>query len=294
MDINDISFPNLNIYLHDVPKEFTVSGFTIALYGVVIAIGMMCGVAIAVHDRRSRGLPEDPVWDASLIGIPCGIIGARIYYVIFAWDFYKNNPIEVFNIRHGGLAIYGGILGALLSVFIYCRVKKVGFLELWDSIALGFLIGQAIGRWGNFFNREVFGGYTDNVLAMRLPIDAVRERDIVPALAATIGEGENFIQVHPTFLYESMWNLALLIILYLYRKHKKFSGEILLLYIAGYGIGRFWIESIRTDQLLITGTTIPVSMVLAAVMTCVGVGTDILIRIKKSAKKDVEPEKKVK
>ena len=291
MDINDISFPNLNIYLHNVPKDFTVFGFTIALYGVIIAIGMMLGVAIAVHDRRSRGLPEDPVWDAALIGIPCGIIGARIYYVVFAWDFYKNNPIEVFYIRQGGLAIYGGVLGALISVFIYCRVKKVDFPELWDSIALGFLVGQSLGRWGNFFNREVFGGYTDNILAMRLPIAAVRDRDIVPALAATIGEGENFIQVHPTFLYESMWNLGLLIILYLYRKHKKFPGEIMLLYIAGYGAGRFWIESIRTDQLYITGTTVPVSMVLAAIMTIAGVGMDIYfrIRIKRAAKKAEDP-----
>ncbi|MCR5235811.1 MAG: prolipoprotein diacylglyceryl transferase [Lachnospiraceae bacterium] len=280
MDINDISFPNLNIYLHNVPKNFTVFGFTIALYGVIIAIGMMLGVAIAVYDRRSRGLSEDPIWDAAFIGIPCGIIGARIYYVIFAWDFYKNDPIQILYIRQGGLAIYGGVLGALISVFIYCKVKKVGFLELWDSIALGFLVGQSLGRWGNFFNREVFGGYTDNILAMRLPIAAVRERDIVASLAATIGEGENFIQVHPTFLYESLWNLALLILLFLYRKHKKFSGEVMLLYIAGYGIGRFWIESIRTDQLYIRGTTVPVSMVLAALMTVIGLGTDLIVRIR--------------
>lgn len=280
MDINDISFPNLNIYLHNVPKNFTVFGFTIALYGVIIAIGMMLGVAIAVYDRRSRGLSEDPIWDAAFIGIPCGIIGARIYYVIFAWDFYKNDPIQILYIRQGGLAIYGGVLGALISVFIYCKVKKVDFLELWDSIALGFLIGQSLGRWGNFFNREVFGGYTDNILAMRLPIAAVRERDIVASLAAAIGEGENFIQVHPTFLYESLWNLALLILLFLYRKHKKFSGEVMLLYIAGYGIGRFWIESIRTDQLYIRGTTVPVSMVLAALMTVIGLGTDLIVRIR--------------
>ena len=286
MGINDIAFPNLGIYLHDVPKSFSIAGFTIALYGVVIAIGMMLGVAIAVYDRRSRGLNEDPIWDVALIGIPSGIIGARIYYVIFAWDFYKNDPIQILNIRQGGLAIYGGVIGALISIFIYCRVKKENFFEIWDSVALGFLIGQSLGRWGNFFNREVFGGYTDNIFAMRLPIDAVRERDIVPSLAATIGEGENFIQVHPTFLYESMWNFALLIILFLYRKHKKFSGEIMLLYIAGYGVGRFWIESIRTDQLYITGTTIPVSMVLAALMTIVGVGADIIIRLKMS--KNVE------
>ena len=286
MGVNDIAFPNLGIYLHDVPKNFTVFGFTIALYGVIIAIGMMLGVAIAVYDRKSRGFNDDPIWDLALIGIPSGIIGARIYYVIFAWDFYKYDPIQIFNIRQGGLAIYGGVIGALISILIYCRVKKESFFELWDSVALGFLIGQALGRWGNFFNREVFGGYTDNIFAMRLPIDAVRERDIVPGLAAAIGEGENFIQVHPTFLYESMWNLALLIILFFYRKHKKFPGEIMLLYIAGYGAGRFWIEAIRTDQLYITGTTVPVSMVLAAVMVVIGVGADIYFRIKKSKKFD--------
>ena len=283
MGINDIAFPNLNIYLHDVPRGFTVFGFFIALYGVVIAVGMLLGVAVAVHDRKSRGLPEEAVWDVALIGIPCGIIGARIYYIIFAWDFYKDDPVRIFNIRQGGLAIYGGVIGAFISIFIYCRIKKVGFLELWDSIALGFLVGQALGRWGNFFNREVFGGYTDNIFAMRLPIDAVRPRDISPALAGTIGAGENFIQVHPTFLYESMWNLMLLILLYLYRKHKKFSGEIFCLYIAGYGIGRFWIESIRTDQLYITGTQIPVSMVMACIMVAAAAVMEVYFR-KKSQK----------
>ena len=266
MGVNDIAFPNLNIYLHDVPKSFSVFGFSIALYGVVIAFGMLLGVAIAVHDRKSRGLSDEPVWDLALIGIPSGIVGARIYYIIFAWDFYKDDPVQIFNIRQGGLAIYGGVIGALISIYIYCRVKKESFLEVWDSIALGFLVGQALGRWGNFFNREVFGGYTDNIFAMRLPVEAVRARDISSMLAETIGEGENFIQVHPTFLYESMWNLMLLLLLYIYRKHKKFSGEIFCLYIAGYGIGRFWIESIRTDQLYITGTTVPVSMVVAGFM----------------------------
>lgn len=284
MGVNDIAFPNLGIYLHDVPKNFTVFGFTIALYGVVIAIGMMLAVSIAVHDRKSRGLSEDPIWDLALIGIPSGIVGARIYYVIFSWSYYKNDPIQILNIRQGGLAIYGGFIGAFISIYIYCRIKKVGFFEVWDSIALGFLVGQSIGRWGNFFNREVFGGYTDNIFAMRLPIDAVRERDITPELAATIGPGENFIQVHPTFLYESIWNLCLLIILYLYRKHKKFSGEILCLYMAGYGLGRFWIEAIRTDQLYIPGTTIPVSMVLAAVLFATGVGADLFFRVKTAKK----------
>ena len=284
MNVNDISFPNLNIYLDNVPKSFTVFGFTIALYGVVISIGMLLGVTIALYDRRSRGLSEDPIWDLALVGIPSGIVGARIYYVIFAWDFYKDDPVQIINLRQGGLAIYGGVIGALIAVIIYCRIRQESFFEVWDSIALGFLIGQAVGRWGNFFNREVFGGYTDNIFAMRLPVDAVRARDITPALQATIGAGENFIQVHPTFLYESMWNLALLIILYLYRTHKKFSGEIFCLYIAGYGAGRLWIESIRTDQLYVTGTTIPVSMLVAAVMIGCASGIELYQRKKLSKK----------
>ncbi|MBQ2453036.1 MAG: prolipoprotein diacylglyceryl transferase [Lachnospiraceae bacterium] len=291
MGINDIAFPNLNIYLHDVPRGFTVFGFFIALYGVVIAVGMLLGVAVAVHDRKSRGLPEEAVWDVALIGIPCGIIGARIYYIIFAWDFYKDDPVRIFNIRQGGLAIYGGVIGAFISIFIYCRVKKVGFLEVWDSIALGFLVGQSIGRWGNFFNREVFGGYTDNILAMRLPIEAVRQRDITPELMATVGAGENFIQVHPTFLYESLWNLGLLIILFIYRKHKRFAGEIFFLYLAGYGLGRFWIEAIRTDQLYITGTHIPVSMVLAAILTVTGICITAVMRLKTAASEKEKTEK---
>ena len=281
MNVNDISFPNLNIYLRNVPKTFHVFRFSIALYGVTIAIGMLLGVGIALYDRRSRGLSEDPIWDLALIGIPSGIVGARIYYVIFAWDFYRNDPIQILNLRQGGLAIYGGVIGALIAVIIYCRIRQESFFEVWDSIALGFLVGQAVGRWGNFFNREVFGGYTDNIFAMRLPVDAVRARDITPALQATIGVGENFIQVHPTFLYESAWNLALLILLFLYRKHKRFSGEVFCLYIAGYGIGRIWIESIRTDQLYVPGTSMPVSMVVASLMVGAAAGIEIYNRKKR-------------
>ena len=293
MEAKDIAFPYLGIYLKNVPDGFYIGNFRIALYGVLIAIGMMLGVAIACKDRKTRGLDPDPIWDAALIGIPSGIVGARIYYVIFAWDFYKNDPLSIFNLRQGGLAIYGGVLGALVSVYIYCKVKKQSFLELWDSIALGFPLGQAIGRWGNFFNREVFGGHTSNPLAMRLPVEAVRARDISESLAATIGAGENYIQVHPTFLYESLWNLALLAGLWAYRKHKKFSGEIMCLYLAGYGLGRFWIEAIRTDQLYLPGTRIPVSMVLAAVMMAVAAGISVFMRnkSKKAQPQDIVSDK---
>ncbi|MCR5487439.1 MAG: prolipoprotein diacylglyceryl transferase [Lachnospiraceae bacterium] len=266
MSAGDIAFPHLGIYLENVPRGFSVFGFTIALYGVIIAFGMMLSVMLASYDRKTRGMPEEHVWDCALYGIPSGIIGARIYYVVFNWEGYRDNVLSVFNLRQGGLAIFGGVLGALLSVYIYARIKKVSFLELFDSIALAFPLGQLIGRWGNFFNREVFGGYTDNLLAMRLPIEAVRARDITPALAETIIEGTNYIQVHPTFLYESLWNLCLLAFLFLMRKRKSFSGEILCFYISGYSLGRLWIEYIRTDRLYIGNTGIPVSMAVSVLM----------------------------
>ena len=281
----DIAFPNLGIYLTDVPKSFSVFGFSIALYGVIIGIGMLLAVMLCDYDRRSRGLSADPVWDLAVIGIPAGIICARIYYVIFEWDMYKNDLPAVFNLRQGGLAIYGGVIGGFLTVLIYSKVKKESFFELCDTIALGFPVGQLLGRWGNFFNREVFGGYTDNLFAMRLPIAAVRERDITPELASHIADGTNYIQVHPTFLYESLWSLTLLIFMFLYRKHKKFPGEVFCMYIAGYGIGRFWIEYIRTDQLYITGTHIPVSMVVAAVMVAAAAAISIIERIRIKNKK---------
>ncbi len=286
MDVKDIAFPYLGIYLHDVPQGFSIFGFWIALYGVTIAIGMLLGVMLAGYDRRSRGMTDTAVWDAAMIGIPCGIIGARIYYVIFSWDYYKDDLLSVFNLRQGGLAIYGGIIGAIVSLYIYCVVKKENFFELWDSIALGFPLGQAIGRWGNFFNREVFGGYCDNILAMRLPIEAVRARDISEALAATIAEGQDYIQVHPTFLYESLWNLGVLLVLFLYRKHKRFSGEIFCMYLAGYAIGRIWIEAIRTDQLYLPGTTIPVSIVVAVGMILISVIMGIILK-KKGKTQDI-------
>ncbi len=291
MSVNDIAFPHLGIYLQDVPKAFSVFGFQITLYGVIIAFGIMLSVMLAAYDRKSRGLPEEHVWDVAIYGIPSGIIGARIYYVVFNWQNYQDAPLSVFNIRQGGLAIYGGVLGALLSVGIYAGIKKIPFLELFDSIALAFPLGQLIGRWGNFFNREVFGGYTDNFLAMRLPIEAVRARDISPALEATILPETNYIQVHPTFLYESLWNLALLGFLFLYRKKKKFSGEILCLYIAGYGIGRFWIEYIRTDRLYIGNTGIPVSMAVSVLMILAAIILSAVCRRKTGAAKPEEPVK---
>ena len=274
----DIAFPNLGIYLKNVPKTIMIGNFGIALYGVVIAIGMILGLTLAARIAKKTGNDPDVIWDLAAPLLIFSIIGARIYYVIFMWDFYKDDPIQILNLRGGGLAIYGGIIAGVLTLYIYCRAKKQKFPLVLDFVIYGLLVGQILGRWGNFFNREVFGEYTNNLFAMRIPAVMVRERDISASIAAHMTAGTNYIQVHPTFLYEGMWNIALLILLYLYLEHKKFDGEIALLYFAGYGIGRAWIESIRTDQLYITGTSIPVSLALGIVMAVVSIAADVLIR----------------
>ncbi len=278
MNASDIAFPNLGIYLKNIPKFFSIFGFKIALYSIFIGLGVMSGLFMAVHTAKKEKADPEIVWDFFIYELVFSIIGARIYYVIFFWDLYKDNLIQIFNLRSGGLAIYGAVIAAFTTLYIFCRIKKQRFLQFADICMPGLILGQAIGRWGNFTNREVFGEYTNNLLAMRLPIDSVRAWDISANIAAHIAEGTNYIQVHPTFLYESLWNLAILCILILYRSHKKFDGEICLLYLGGYGLGRFWIEGIRTDQLYIMGTHIPVSQVIAMICVIASVAADIAVR----------------
>ena len=183
---------------------------------------------------------------------------------------YKDDLLSILNLREGGLAIYGGVIAAMITVFVFSRIRKISFGLLVDTAGLGLILGQIIGRWGNFFNREAFGEYTNNLFAMQLPVDAVRASDITQKMREHIEvvDGIEFIQVHPTFLYESVWNIGVLIILLLWRKHKKFNGEIFLVYLFGYGVGRFWIEGLRTDQLQFFNG-VAVSQVLAAVLVVV-------------------------
>ena len=284
MDLWDIAFPNMGIYLRNVPKSFSVFGFEIALYGVIIGIGVVAGIMMAARWAKVTGQDQEVYWDFSIYAVIFSIIGARIYYVIFEWDNYKNNLLSILNLREGGLAIYGGVIAAFTTLFIYAKLKKQNAFRMADTGVLGLILGQAIGRWGNFTNREVFGEYTNNIFAMRLPVDIVRSIDISDSLAEHIAEGTNYIQVHPTFLYESLWNLGLLIIMLLYYKHKKFEGEIALLYLGGYGLGRAWIEGIRTDQLFIPGTHIPVSQVLAIVLFVGSLLCDLIIRMNRKKK----------
>ena len=281
MDAGDIAFPHLNIYLNNVPKTFSVFGFEVAYYGLIIGIAVLLGVLLAVHQAKVTGQDPDLYWDFALYAIVFSIIGARVYYVVFSWDNYKDDLLSIFNTRGGGLAIYGAVIGAFLTAFIYCRVKKVSFLRLCDTGVVGLILGQVIGRWGNFMNREAFGEYTDNLFAMRLPIDAVRQHEITETMWAHVSEGVNYIQVHPTFLYESVWNLVLLCLLLLYWKHKKFEGEIAILYFGGYGLGRCMIEGLRTDQLLLPHTNLAVSQILAGILMVFAIVVEVSVRMTK-------------
>ncbi len=263
MDAMDIAFPHLGIYLENVPKNFSVFGFTIAFYGVIIGLGVLAGLLLAVHNAKISGQNPDDYWDFAIYAIIFSIIGARIYYVAFEWDRYKGDLLAILNTRNGGMAIYGAVIGAFTTLFIYCAVKKKNPFQIGDTAVPGLILGQVIGRWGNFMNREAFGQYTDNLFAMRLPMEAVRQSDISPSIAEHILEGTNYIQVHPTFLYESVWNLLVLCLMLFFFKRKKFHGEICLLYFGGYGLGRFLIEGLRTDQLKIPGTNLAVSQVLS-------------------------------
>ncbi len=273
-----IRFPNLGIEIEHLSKSISIFGFEIAWYGIIIGCGMIAGIILACAvAKRTRQNPEN-YFDFAIYAIICAIVGARIYYVVFSWDYYKDNLLEILNLRNGGLAIYGGIIAAVICLIVYTRIKKLSFWQMADTGCLGLALGQVIGRWGNFVNREAFGGYSDGLLAMQIRLDEASYT--TPELMDKLVHvgGADYIQVQPTFLYESLWNLGLLCLLLLYNKHKRFHGETFLLYLCGYGVGRFWIEALRTDQLLLPIINIPVSRVLAGVLV---VGSLAVIIIKR-------------
>lgn len=280
-----IEFPNLGIHLENVGKTLTIFHFDIAYYGIVIGLGILAGLLMAMQvAKNTKQNPEDYI-DLVMFAVVFGIIGARIYYVVFSWDMYKDDILSVFNIREGGLAIYGGVIAAVITVFVFAHVRKMSAPLLLDTAVFGLVTGQMIGRWGNFFNREAFGEYTDNLFAMRLPLDAVRASDVTEKMKTHMEtvNGVDYIQVHPTYLYESLWCLMVLILLFVYLKHKAFDGEVFLVYLAAYGLGRFWIESLRTDRLLLPGIGLPVSQVLAGILV---VASIILIKYFRKKKKE--------
>lgn len=267
----DIRFVHLGLGIEHLRNSISVFGFRIAFYGIIIGIGMLAGIWVAQSDARRRGQDPDLYLDFALYGIIFSIIGARTYYVIFDWDNYKNDLIQIFNLRAGGLAIYGGVIAGVLTMIVFTRIRKLSFFSMADTGVLGLVTGQIIGRWGNFFNCEAFGGYTDSLLAMRIRRAIVNPSMISQELLdhLIVENGVEYIQVHPTFLYESMWNLGLLIFMLWYRKRKKFDGEMLLIYLLGYGLGRSWIEGLRTDQLIFFGTGIPVSQALSMLLVLI-------------------------
>ena len=284
-----IDFPNLGIHLEHVGKALTIAGFDIAYYGMAIGLGILAGLSVAMMEAKRTGQNPDTYIDVAMYGVVFGIIGARIYYVAFSWDMYKDDLLSILNLRQGGLAIYGGVIAAVITVFVFAKIKKIHPGLILDTAGPGLVLGQAFGRWGNFFNREAFGGPTDSLFAMCIPTEYFVEKGNLTALvnSGTITQEmiavENYdamqwISVHPTFLYESLWNILILIIIIVYRKHKKFDGELGLIYLWGYGLGRVWIEALRTDSLMVPGIDMKVSQLIAAI--CVLAASIVLVRMR--------------
>ena len=227
----DIQFPNLHINIENLPKSFNFFGVDIAFYGGIIALGMILGIALVCYIAKTSGQDYNEYIDFALYAIIFSVIGARLYYVIFSWDYYGKHPSEILNIREGGLAIYGGVIAGVLVCLIYTRVKKLSFKKIADTAVYGLILGQIIGRWGNFFNREAFGGVAKDSSPLMMKIffgdkysisqvpDAVRQ-GMETLKGKTLSE-IGYIQVQPTFLYESLWNLCVLILMLTFRKKKK-------------------------------------------------------------------------
>lgn len=240
-----IGFPNLGLEFTLNRVACTVFGKDIYWYGIIICVGFILAALYVNARTKDFGITSDNLTDCLIICVPLGIICARIYYVVFEWSYYAQHPDEIIAIWKGGIAIYGGIIGTLIGLYVYSRVKKLSFASLCDLAAFGLLIGQCIGRWGNFVNGEAHGGPTTLPWGMTIDDQSM---------------------VHPTFLYESLWNLIGFILLHFYSKKRKFKGEMALLYVAWYGAGRAWIEGLRTDSLYIG--SMRVSQLLA-IISCI-------------------------
>ena len=262
-----IQFPSLGLELNP-PRGFELFGFDIRFYGIVIAVGLLLAVMYGLKRSKQFGLVEDDILDGVLGIVPFAIICARLYYCFFSWDSYKANPIKILYIWEGGLAIYGGVIGAAIGVVVFALIKrkKVRLSAVLDLVAICFLIGQSIGRWGNFFNREAFGAETDSFLRMGL-FNSVTQ---------------NYEYYHPTFLYESLWNLIGFVALHFLSKLRRYDGQIALGYVFWYGLGRTFIEGLRMDSLMLG--SFRVSQLLAAVSCFVAAAVLVLLAFKKHDK----------
>lgn len=273
LEYYEIVFPKLGLEFTVKSVAFTLFGMQITWYGLIITLGMILAMLYGFSRMRRHGIDPDRAIDGVIGGIVGGIVGARIYYVIFNWSDYSGNWKNIFNVRGGGLAIYGGLIGALVVGGLVCKLRKVRILPMLDIVGPSFLIGQCLGRWGNFTNHEAFGSNTDSLFGMssgKIQAWITTHNAELAAAQESTGDLSSKYPVHPCFLYESVWCLiGFCLLAYLSRKHRKFDGQIFLLYIAWYGLGRFFIEGLRTDSLYIG--TLRVSQVLAAVSVVVSV-----------------------
>ena len=249
-----ITFPFFG-FEWDPAQNLEIGSFSLHIYGLLIGLGLMLAIVYAWKRSKQFGIKNDDITDGVLWIVPFAILCARLYYCIFQWDSYKDDPISILYIWNGGLAIYGGVIGAVIGIAVYCRIKKIKMAALLDLVLLGFLIGQAIGRWGNFFNREAYGAETEIFIRMGLFKDADG------------GYSHTMHYFHPTFLYESLWNTAGFVLLHFLSKKRQYDGQIALGYIAWYGLGRTCIEGLRTDSLMLGDLRI--SQILAGV-TAIG------------------------
>lgn len=278
-EVNQISFPKLGWKFNINPTAFKIGSIEIQWYGILITLGLVLAVLYCFPKMKRFGIDSDRAFDAVIGGVIGGIIGARAYYVIFNWSEYKGNFKEIFNTRGGGLAIYGGLIGAVLVGLLICKIRKVKMLPMLDVSVLGFLIGQGIGRWGNFVNQEAFGSNTDSLFGMtggRIQAELVwQTTDMEGNLYQKGTEVFANYAVHPCFLYESLWCIAGFILLSLWSKRRKYDGQIFLMYLGWYGIERFFVEGLRTDSLMLGN--IRVSQMLSAVLVAVSVILQIVL-----------------
>ncbi len=264
-----ISFPNLNLTFNIDRVAFTIGGKEVYWYGIIIAVGFLLAVACGLCLAKKYGMKQDTVIDIVIIAAPVSVICARLYYVAFNWDFYGKHPEEIIRIWNGGIAIYGAVIAAIIVAAVYCKIKKENFGLFCDIGSVGLLIGQSIGRWGNFVNQEAYGVNTDLPWAMT---GSSIKRDLLEMMID--GKAvDATLPVHPTFLYESLWNLVFLIAFLLLFKKRKYDGQIFAGYLISYGVGRFFIEGLRTDSLYIGG--IRVSQLVAVL--CVVAGAVLMI-----------------
>ena len=268
----NITFPSFGIDWNP-PTELQVGPFTLRFYALLIVLGLTLAVVYCCRRSKEFGLKSDDILDGVLYIVPFAIICTRLYYCIFSWEHYKDNLLDIFKIWEGGLAIYGGVIGAAIGIVVFSLIKKnkVNLFAVLDITSLGFLIGQAIGRWGNFFNREAFGVETESFLKMGLYKDVLGDGIIV--------NSTTMHYYHPTFLYESLWNVCGFVLLHFLSKKRKYDGQIALGYVAWYGLGRAFIEGLRTDSLPVGDFR--VSQILAAVSCVIAVGLLIYFQIRK-------------